>query len=102
MCTIGHLVSQDRIYNQSQIPKGILRTSWRQAKREDNPLVSRGTKFNLLAPQFRVIETIVHGNDHTGGFREYLFACLSNVSFGVVRAQLRHTVTGKGTRLGTK
>jgi len=29
MCTIGHLVSQDRIYNQSQIPKGILRTSWK-------------------------------------------------------------------------
>jgi len=28
--------------------------------------------------------------------------CISNVSFGVVRIQLRHTMTGKGTRLGTK
>jgi len=52
MCTIGHLVSQDRIDNQSQIPKGILRTSWRRAKREDNPLVSRRTKFHSLVRWF--------------------------------------------------
>ncbi|XP_072715512.1 endogenous retroviral envelope protein HEMO-like [Ciconia boyciana] len=52
MCTIGHLVSQGRIYNQSQIPRGILRTSWKQAKREDNPLVIRGTKFHSFVRWF--------------------------------------------------
>ena len=46
MCTIGHLVSQDRIYNQSQIPRGILRTSWKRAKREDNPLVITRNKIS--------------------------------------------------------
>jgi len=52
MCTIGHLVSQDRIYNQSQIPKGLLRTSWRGAEQEDNPLTSRGTKFHSFVRLF--------------------------------------------------
>jgi len=52
MCTVGHLVSQDRIYNQSQIPKGILRTSWKRAKREDNPLISRETKFHSFVRWF--------------------------------------------------
>ena len=52
MCTIGHLVSQDQIYNQSQIPRGILRTSWKRAKREDNPLVIRGTKFHSFVRWF--------------------------------------------------
>ncbi|XP_072715660.1 endogenous retrovirus group V member 2 Env polyprotein-like [Ciconia boyciana] len=52
MCTIGHLVSQDRIYNQSQIPRGIWRTSWKRAKREDNPLAIRGTKFHSFVRWF--------------------------------------------------
>ncbi|XP_074424774.1 endogenous retroviral envelope protein HEMO-like, partial [Larus michahellis] len=54
MCTIGYLTSQNKWYNQSQIPQGILRSLLRKikTKREENPLVILNTHYHSFIRWF--------------------------------------------------
>ncbi|XP_074004904.1 LOW QUALITY PROTEIN: syncytin-2-like [Numenius arquata] len=59
-CTIGYLTSQDTVFNQSEIPSGMLRTPWRRIREVENPLVTRGTRYHSfirwLIPSLSVSE----------------------------------------------
>ncbi|XP_074022481.1 endogenous retrovirus group V member 1 Env polyprotein-like [Numenius arquata] len=61
VCTLGYVVSQNKVYNHSHPPPGIMRTHWRKVRGiPNNPLVERPSAFHSsvrwLFPQLGVSE----------------------------------------------
>uniref|UniRef100_A0A8C3JCQ0 Uncharacterized protein n=1 Tax=Calidris pygmaea TaxID=425635 RepID=A0A8C3JCQ0_9CHAR len=50
VCTLGYVIPQNRIYNHSHLPPGIMRTHWRKVREiPNNPLAERPSAFHSFA-----------------------------------------------------
>ncbi|XP_074992084.1 syncytin-A-like [Calonectris borealis] len=61
ICTLGYVIPQNRVYNHSHPPPGIIRTHWRKVREvPTNPLAERPTAFHSFVrwyfPQLGVRE----------------------------------------------
>uniref|UniRef100_A0A663N0B8 Envelope protein n=1 Tax=Athene cunicularia TaxID=194338 RepID=A0A663N0B8_ATHCN len=53
VCTLGYVIPQNRIYNRSHPPSGIIRTRWRKVREIPiNPLIQRPTAFHSFVRWF--------------------------------------------------